>query len=390
LTPPPGGWIAFETPDEQLALISPDGSQRVPLIENGTIESFNWSPDGRSLAFVRGGQLTLLSMEDARFIPFTPPGAISRPTELAWSQDSRHLAYLYTLEKGSRPVAPDALRVLDIAAREAITVSTYSNTRPSQMAFLNPQPFPLPLLGVAEAGFSRTVRMWDIRDRKVLTTIYPPSFPGYLWLPHEPGSVFGKEETGKPGIEWTCLVDAQDCMKGETKVTHPTSVAVWRMADDSAGDGALTVVLEGTQTRHYYPARWLPDGRLEVRVKEFEKTTFEGWAQPARVTYRYMTLTEDGTLRETDGSDLPWWAAGGFGEAFKTTGLYQEQTRDRPLTPGWEVGPDGKTVAFAWARHVDAEEWESAIYLWRGEGQPKHLTAGSYPQWQPKTPCPSP
>jgi hypothetical protein len=46
------------------------------------------------------------------------------------------------------------------------------------------------------------------------------------------------------------------------------------------------------------------------------------------------------------------------------------------------VGPDGETVAFACSRQVDAEEWESAIYLWRGEGEPRHLTAGSYPQWQ--------
>jgi hypothetical protein len=64
LTPPTGGWIAFETPEERLALISPDGSRRVPLIEEGAVESFAWSPDGRWLAFIRGGQLTLLSLKD--------------------------------------------------------------------------------------------------------------------------------------------------------------------------------------------------------------------------------------------------------------------------------------------------------------------------------------
>jgi Tol biopolymer transport system component len=63
-TPPTGSWIAFETPEERLALISPDGSRRVPLIEEGTVESFAWSPDGRWLAFIRGGQLTLLSLKD--------------------------------------------------------------------------------------------------------------------------------------------------------------------------------------------------------------------------------------------------------------------------------------------------------------------------------------
>lgn len=380
LTPPPEGWIAFRSPEEQLSLISPDGSRRVSLIEEGSVDFFAWSPDGRSLAFVRDGQLTLLSIGDSRFIPLTPPGAIHRPTELRWSQDSRHLAYLHSLEKGSRPVAPDALRVLNVSTRQVITVSTYANTRPEEMAFLCSHLFPFPLLGVKEACFSRIVRIWDVRDRKVLTELSPPSFRcDYLWLPRTPGVVFAREETEKAGIEWTCLQDTQDCMKGETKVTHPTSLAVWRMAEDSAGGEAPAVVLEGAQRRHYHPVRWLPDGRLEVRVDQFEKTAYEGRARTERVTYRYLAVTEDRTLQEADGGDLPWWAAGGFEEAFKTTGLYQEQTRERPLMPGWEVGADGETVAFAWSRRVSGKEQELAIYLWRGEGEPRRLAVGFSP-----------
>jgi hypothetical protein len=60
LAPPADGWIAFETPEEQLALISPDGSRYVPVIKEGKVQSFAWSPDGRLLAFVQGGQLTIL------------------------------------------------------------------------------------------------------------------------------------------------------------------------------------------------------------------------------------------------------------------------------------------------------------------------------------------
>jgi len=37
LTPPPGGWIAFLTPEEHLALISPDGSRLVELTEQGRL-----------------------------------------------------------------------------------------------------------------------------------------------------------------------------------------------------------------------------------------------------------------------------------------------------------------------------------------------------------------
>ena len=384
LTPPPGGWIAFETPEERLALIAPDDSRRVPLIEEGTVESFAWSPDGRWLAFVRGGQLTLLSLEDARFVTLTPPLAIRHWKQVIWSQDSRHLAYLHTLEQGSSPVAPDALRILDISTGKAITVSTYSNTRPSEVAILSPQPFPLPLLGVAKAGFNRTVRIWDVRDRQVLTTIHLPSFRRhYLWLPHTPGLVFAREETEKAGLEWTCLQDTQVCMKGETKVRHLTSVTVWRMNEDSAGDEAPVVVLEGTQQRHYHPVRWLPDGRLEVRVSHFEKTTYEGQPQPERVTYRCLALTDDGMLQEAEASDLPWWAAGGFEEAFKATALYRERNGDPLLIPGWEAGPDGETVAFALLRRTDAEKWASAIYLWRGEGKPRQIAEGSHPNWQP-------
>ena len=422
LTSPPGGWIAFQTPEEHLSLISPDGSQRITVTEQVTVDSFGWSPDGRKLAFALDGQLSLISIEDSRFvslteqagqirhfawspdghwvafiirqkgsrggqlnlvsienprpIPLTPLDAV-RSIDLIWSRDSQHLAYLHSLGK------PDALRVLDITTRDAITVSTYTNARPSEMAFLSSQPFPFPLLGVAEAGFNRTVRIWDVRDRQVLTTIHPPSFRcHYLWLPHTPGLVFAREETEKPGIEWTCLQATQVCMKGETKLRHPTSVVLWRMAEDSVGDEAPTVVLEGEQKRHYYPTRWLPDGRLEVRVSHFEKTAYEGPAQPARVTYRYLTVTEEGALREADGGDLPWWAAGGFTERFETTDLYQEQTRENPMLPSWNVGPDGETVTFAWTWRVEAEAWASAIYVWRGEGEPKRLAMGSSPQWQ--------
>jgi hypothetical protein len=383
LVPPADGWIAFETPQELLALISPDGSRLVPVTTEGKVRSFAWSPDGRSLAFVRGGQLTILSIEDARFTALTRPGAIRSPG-LAWSQDSRYLAYLHGLEKRSRPLEPDALRVLNVAARKAITVSSYANTRPDERAVLCSQPFPFPLLAVKEAGFSHIVRIWDVRDREPLTELLPSSFfCEYLWLPGMSGVIFAREEAEKAGIEWTCPEDTQDCMKGETKVSHPTSVAVWRMAEDSVGDEAPTVVLEGRQKQHYRPTRWLSDGRLEVQVRQFEKTTYEGPAQPERVTYHYLVPTEDETFREAESGDLPWWAASGFEERFEATDLYREQNRERLLIPGWEVGPDGETAAFAWSRRVDAEEWESAIYLWRGEGEPKRLTAGSYPQWQP-------
>lgn len=389
LTSPPGGWIAFKTPEEHLTLISPDGSRRVSLTEQGEVGSFAWSPDGRWLAFTRWGQLILVSIEHSRFIPLTPPGTI-RFTELTWSQDSHHLVYLHSLEKGNRPVAPDALRVLDIATRQAITVSTYSNTRPDEMAVLCPQPFPFPVLPVGEACFSRIVRLWDVQTREVLAEIYPASYYcDYLGLLKGKGIIFAKEETQKAGIESTCLQASQDCMKGETLIIHPTDLAVWRM-----GDEALTVLLEGTQNQHYDPTRWLPDGRLEVRVNHFEKTAYEGPARPEYVTYRYFDVTGDGMLREAKSGDLPWWAAGGFQEAFKTTGLYQEQTRDRPLIPGWEVGPDGETVTFGWSRQVSEEQWESAIYLWRGEGEPMRLSMGWYPQWQPEVtslyPTPSP
>ncbi len=382
LTPPPGGWIAFKTPEEQLALISPEGSQLITLTERAEVGSFAWSPDGGSLAFVRDGQLMLLSIEDARFVPLTSPGAI-RSTELTWSQDSRHLAYLHSLERESRPVAPDALRVLDVAAQEAVTISTYTNTRPEETAVICPQSFSFPLLPVT-FPWSRIVEIWDCQGGEVVRELHTASYYcDYLWLPQTKAIVFAKEETEKAGIEWTCPEATQFCSEGETKISYPTSVAVWRMAEDSAGDGALTVVLDGTQTRHYYPTRWLPDGRLEIQVKEFEETTFEGPAQPSRVTYTYLTVTEDGRLQETRSGDLPWWAASGFEERFEATELYQQQTRERQLIPGWDLGPDGETVAFAWSRQVDAEVWESAIYLWRGEGEPTPIVQGSHPQWQP-------
>jgi hypothetical protein len=383
LTPPPGGWIAFMTPDEALALISPDGSRRIPLTAKGSIDAFQWSPDGRRLAFAWNGQLVLLSIGEARFVPLTSPGAIShRTSSFAWSHDSRHLAYLHSLDgEGYQPVAPDALRVLDVTTREPITVTTYSNTRPKEMAILPREPFPFPLLAVKTAGIPSLVNIWDIRFQTALTEIYGSH---YLWLPHAPAMVFIRMDTDKPGIEWTCAEATQSCPEGETQTIHPTSLALWRMADGSTGSEAPMVVLEGTQRQHCYPVAWLPDGRVEVRILHFEKTAYPDAPQPERVTYRHLALSDEGILQEVASDNLSWWTAGGFEEAFTATELHQEHVEGPPRL---SIAPDGEKAAFTWFSHIDEARSPVGIYVWDGSGEPVPIVAGWDPAWQPQIPA---
>jgi hypothetical protein len=201
----------------------------------------------------------------------------------------------------------------------------------------------------------------------------------HLWSPEGQGIVFLKVELEKEGIK---MEDIQD------PIIHPVSLALWRV-----GDEAPVVLLEGMKKQSYFPVRWLPDGRLVVRVTHWEKEKYEEPTQPERVEYRFFYVSEEGELREAAGSNLPWWAAGGFQERLSEAHLPQSISPAISRLSGWEVGPDGKSVIFTWRWVVD-EEGKSAIYLWRGEGEPRRLSMGEYPRWQPEVtslfPTPSP
>lgn len=370
LSPPPDGWIAFRTPDNRLALVSPDGSRCERLTwtsQHGELLDYAWSPDGRRIAFtlesyrlhgLPGAQLALVSLEDARFIALTPPGAVNR--EFTWSQDSRFLAYLWrTNPQEERPSL--ALRVMDIATGQVVTVTTFSNQLlpDPEIPCLCPQPFPYPLLPVCMAG-GCVLDIWDVQTGQKIVTL--GSISGeYIWHPNGEWLLMPKVEKGKEGIKQEGV---------EEDVIHPLSLAVWRR-----GDEGPAVILEGTKRRSYLPVRWLPDGRLMVRVMEWEKDEYEGPAKPERVEYRFFWVDETGSIREAEG-DLPWWAATGFPEGLEAAGLPRGQAG------WWVVGPDGITVAFTW-QWVEGDTTHFGIYLWRGEGEPVHLATGTGPQWQP-------
>jgi hypothetical protein len=381
LTPPPGGWIAFRTPEEHLALISPDGSRLVELTEQGRLSRFTWSPDGRWLAFTvnlggsTGGQLALVSIEDSRLIPLTRPGTTASWAGLTWSQDSRSLAYFYytSPEKEIDRVparSPLALRLFDLSTHQVVTLTTYSNARPDNIASLCSQAFPFPFLPVEVGCFQgSSLQIWDTRAEEMVVELGVGSYYSckHLWSPEGQGIVFLKVELEKEGIK---MEDIQD------PIIHPVSLAWW-----GVGDEAPVVLLEGMKKQSYFPVCWLPDGRLVVRVTHWEKEKYEQPTQPERVEYRFFYVSEEGELREAAGSNLPWWAAGGFQERLSEAHLPQSISPAISSLSGWEVGPDGETVVFTWRWLVD-EESKSAIYLWRGEGEPMRLSMGECPQWQ--------
>lgn len=390
LTPPPGGWIAFRTPEGRLALISSDASRVIPLTDQGEVTAFTWSPDGRWLAFTidlggfQGGQLALVSIENSRLIPLTGAGAVASGW-LTWSQDSRSLAYLYNIDlerakHGSGTRSPLALRLFDLSTHQMITLTTYSNNLlpDPEIPSLCPQAFPSPLLPVILLGGPSwgSLHIWDTRAKQRVVDLGSMPYCQYLWLPEGEGMVFAKIEFGKEGI-WHEEI---------AEVIYPVSLALGRVGEETP-----VVVLEGrkegTKQWNYAPVHWLPDGRLVVSATLWEERE-SGPPVQARVEYRFFYVDEEGELRETKGGDLPWWAAGGFQERLAVARLPQSiggvSGLEVQLRSGWEVGPDGEAVIFTWRWMVDEEQGKSAIYLWRGEGEPMCLSMGEYPQWQPK------
>jgi len=373
LTPPPGGWIAFRTPEGHLALISPDVSQFIPLTERGKVTDFAWSPDGRWLAFIAnlggsaGGQLALVSLESSRLIPITPPGTVD--PGLTWSQDGRSLAYLYRINP-EKDRSPLALHFLDLSTHQVVTLTTYSNSLlpEPEIPALCSQPFPYPLLPVhmVESGGEGSPVIWDVQTGQKIAALGSALYCRHVWLPTGEGMFFPKVERGKEGIKQE---------GGEEEIVYPVSLALWRV-----GEEVPAVVLEGTKQRSYFPVRWLPDGRLMVRVSEWEKDEYEGPARPERVEYRFFYVDEGEEFQEAEVSGLPWWAAGGFEERLAATRL--SQTTGGALAEDWVVGPDGEMIVFTW-RWEEGGEFKSAIYLWQGrDEEPVYLAAGRYPRWQ--------
>lgn|GEM_PF-1429685 len=368
LTPPPGGWIAFRTPEGHLALVSPDTSRSISVTERGKVTDSAWSPDGRWLAFIAnmggstGGQLALVSLESSCLIPLTRPGTVT--PGLTWSQDSRSLVCLYKMNP-ERDRSPLALRLFDVSTHQVVTLTTYSNSlSKGDIPALCPQAFPRQLLPVYLVG-GRSWGSVEVRDSRVGTKVAelgPVSHCNHLWLPGGEGLIFPKVEFAKEGLR-------QEGVQEE--IIYPVSLALWRVADE-----APVVILEGTKQQSYFPVRWLPDGRLMVRVLEWEKEEYEGPAWPEHVEYRFFYVDEGEEFQAAGAGGLPWWAAGGFEERLAATGLPRGEVID------WEVGPDEVTVIFTW-RWKEGGEFKSAIYLWQGrDEEPVYLATGWYPRWQ--------
>ncbi len=115
-----------------------------------------------------------------------------------------------------------------------------------------------------------------------------------------------------------------------------------------------------------------------MRVEEWEKAQYNATyerVRPERVEYWLFGVDEAGGLQRIE-DDLPWWVTTGFPAGFAQ--------QDR--VGNWQVGPDGETVVFE-VQQIEGEQFQAAIYLWRGEGEPIHLGISDemiFPQWQPK------
>ncbi|GAH59007.1 unnamed protein product, partial [marine sediment metagenome] len=102
---PDGKWIAYisdETGEDELYMVSQDGSERVGLTTDGNCRRFGmkWSPNGKKLAFSdKNLKLYFIDIDKKETVQIDR----SDYTELrdfSWSPDSRYLAYSKRLANG--------------------------------------------------------------------------------------------------------------------------------------------------------------------------------------------------------------------------------------------------------------------------------------------------
>jgi hypothetical protein len=390
LSSPVGGWIAYESiPDGQLLLAAPDGSRRVVLSEAGEIEGsgLRWSPDGQRLAFGMGDNIGVLSLAGTRLVTLIA----DRWSGPVWSTDSEAVAYLDSSWMDKRTPGPEvrpftaALKLYSIRTEMTTTVITYSHDVGSavgaaEIPELCAQSFPSPVLPVSERLNGR-LRLWDIRTSAQIdvlsTTIHCSGMLtdcgtcSYLWLPESAGIVYSRLEWAMPTID---LPENPEGFMGLPQHIWPTSLCVW-----TARDKRTTVLLQAGMRERFWAQRWLPDGRLEVKVERWEKDEYRWphWPPPPEQTeHRYFRMGVDGSLTEAGSAGIPWWAGGGLPAALARA----------ELPPGkllsFDVSPDGGSVAFAWGRNEQGVA-QYAAYTWNGTGTPVRLGSGSSPRWQP-------
>lgn len=372
LTPPRGGWIAFLTPEDHLVLVSPDGTRQVSLADEGRVTCFSWSPDGRWLAFSTSTRLLLASIERSQLVVVSE-GQRAGQCAVTWSQDSSHLAYLYDLTSIQKSYGAE-MRLYDLASGQTTTIGTYPRPgETGEIAALCSQPFPSTMLPVVEK-VRGSLHIWDPATGKTVVSlnsdgrvVEPLRSVGactHLWLTGGKGLIFPRQETGKRPVRLSGVLGG---------TFYPVSLSLWM-----AGDDDPVTLLQAQEGQSYWPVRWLPDGRLEVLMTQWDKDKYDGPAEPEHVQYRHYKVNEQGESCEASDGDLPWWAGGGLQKRLSQAGLQPPQGR----LGQWEVGADGETVVFAWARSGDGQE-QGAVYLWRGEGEPVRLAMGYDPQWQP-------
>ena len=130
----PLAWIVYQTPDEQLRLVHPDGSDDhdvaadIGLRQRGA----TWSRDGSTLAFEAdfgaASQLWAIGPEGTDARPLTDVDlacveTCTFATEPTWSGDGRSLAYVRRTVQDGRVVANDLI-VLDLGTGTSRTLLT--------------------------------------------------------------------------------------------------------------------------------------------------------------------------------------------------------------------------------------------------------------------------